>query len=77
MDAKARAQFFGQDALKTVHCGCFEKFVHPGTNRVKNKFIANDKYNILQLQRLFFSEVALLGFVFKLAFFLLLILCDS
>jgi len=28
--AKAHAQFFGQDAQKTVHSACFEEFFDPG-----------------------------------------------
>ncbi len=47
MYAKARAQFLGHDAQKTVHSGSFEEFFHPGKNRVNNYFVPNDKYNIL------------------------------
>jgi len=45
--AKARAQFFGQDALKNVHSACFEEFFHSEKNRAKNKFLSNDSYKAL------------------------------
>ena len=47
MDAQASAQFFGQRAQKTVQSGSFEEFFHPGKNRAKNKFVSNDKYNLV------------------------------
>jgi len=47
MDVKARAQFFGQDAQKTVHSTFSEAFFHPGKYRAKNKFVSDNKYNIL------------------------------
>jgi len=46
-DAKARTQFFGLDALETVHSHVLESSFILGKAELKNKFVSNDKYNIL------------------------------
>jgi len=43
-----------------------------GKTELNNKFVSNDKFNIVQSQRLFFSEVVLPESLLLLALFLLL-----